>query len=160
MATNPCKCGYYGDAERECTCSAGEVERYRNKISGPIMDRIDLHIRLHNIKYEEYRNAESLDSKEMRKRIETAREIQDERFQNTSIRVNAQMNIKLLEKYVSLGKYEEDFLQSAYINYKLNPRTLTKIKKVARTVADLRQSDAVELMDLSEAIQYREDGLK
>ena len=61
------------------------------------MDRIDLHIRLHNIKYEEYRNAESLDSKEMRKRIETAREIQDERFQNTSIRVNAQMNIKLLE---------------------------------------------------------------
>lgn len=159
-ATNPCKCGYYGDAERECTCSAGEVERYRNKISGPIMDRIDLHIRLHNIKYEEYRNAESLDSKEMRKRIETAREIQDERFQNTSIRVNAQMNIKLLEKYVSLGKYEEDFLQSAYINYKLNPRTLTKIKKVARTVADLRQSDAVELMDLSEAIQYREDGLR
>lgn len=159
-ATNPCKCGYYGDPDRECTCSAGDVERYRNKISGPIMDRIDLHIRLNNIKYEEYLDMTSLDSKKMKKKIYLARQRQIERFGGSPFKTNGQMSLKDVDKYVKLEKYEEEFLQSAYTKYKLNPRTLNKIKKVARTIADLRNSDKVELMDLSEAIQYREEALK
>lgn len=157
-AMNPCKCGYYGDEQRECTCSPGEIQRYRNKISGPIMDRIDIHIRLHNIKYEEYVSGNSLSSKEMRCGIETAKKIQHERFTGTSISSNGQMTMKMIEKYVSLDECEEEFLKDAYKKYILNPRTLTKIKKVARTIADLRKSKNVELMDLSEAIRYREEG--
>lgn len=122
------------------------------------MDRIDIHIRLHNIKYEEYVSGNSLSSKEMRCGIETAKKIQHERFTGTSISSNGQMTMKMIEKYVSLGECEEEFLKDAYKKYILNPRTLTKIKKVARTIADLRKSKNVELMDLSEAIRYREEG--
>ncbi len=160
-ASNPCKCGYYGDEEKECTCTASEIQKYRGKISGPVMDRIDLHIRLHNIKYDELKDRRGMSSERMRKTIVAARDLQRERFaklfRSEKFSLNGNLGIRQVDKVIILGREEESFLQAAYERYMLNPRVLFKIKKVARTIADIAGREYVRTEDLSEAIQYREE---
>lgn len=154
-ASNPCKCGYYGDQERECKCSASEVNRYYNKLSGPIADRIDIHIRLNRVKYEELKSIESTTSSEMRKLVEEGRKVQIKRYRAEKIEFNAQLTPDLVEKYCIIKKDADDLLKSAYKKYEMNPRTIVKTKKIARTIADIRGSDLIEIGDVAEAIRYR-----
>ncbi len=158
-ASNPCKCGYYGDEEKECTCTAAEIQKYKGRISGPIMDRIDLHIRLHNVKYDELKTACALSSEDMLKMITEARKAQKQRFSERlphgKFVLNGSLGIAQAEALIDIGKTEEEFLRRAYGRYMLNPRTLFKIKKVARTIADIAGKENIDTTDISEAIQYR-----
>ncbi len=154
-ATNPCKCGYYGDKDRECRCTASEIDRYRNKISGPILDRIDMHITLNPVEYKELSSSKTMTSKEMGEMVEKARICQKDRMKDSKYNVNGKMSFAECEKYVVFEEGIESKIELVYKKYNLNPRTFQKIKRVARTIADLEQREKVNWEDLSEAIQYR-----
>lgn len=155
-ATNPCKCGYYGDPEHECTCSIQEVMRYQKKLSGPILDRIDMHIRLMPVDFNDLEVEQSLSTAEMKASIEAARRIQRERYAGIGITLNQQLDAHLAELYCHVDSDGKQILKMAYERLKLNPRTLLKVKKIARTIADLDGSENVEVGHINEALQYRE----
>ena len=155
-ASNPCPCGYLGDPVHPCKCSASEILRYQRRFSGPIMDRIDMRIYLSPVSYDELSAAESLSSEEMKEKIERARQIQALRYEGMGISLNQQLDEELVEKFVPLQQEEQNLLEAAYHKMKLNPRTLLKVKKLARTIADLEGSQQVQLHHLAESLQYRE----
>lgn len=158
-ATNPCKCGYYGDPTHSCTCTPAEIRAYNRKLSGPILERIDMHIQLQPVDYESLKDTETMSSETMRRQIESAGRVQRRRFAEVSaagITRNGQMNDAMTEAVCNLSKEAERFLNDAYKAMNLNPRSLMKCKKLARTIADIEQSEAVEVKHLAEAIQYRE----
>lgn len=155
-ATNPCKCGYAGDPFHPCTCTPREAEQYRNKLSGPILERIDMHLYLQPVAYSALTEEEGLSSAEMKEEIERTREIQRKRYRGTGIFLNQQLSGKMLEKYCALGKDENKLISDAYLRLNLNPRTLMRIKRVARTIADLSESECIGVSHLTEALQYRE----
>ena len=153
---NPCNCGYYGDPTRECTCSAGQIQKYLNKISGPMLDRFDIHIEVSAVKYEELsgkKDGESSDT--IRKRVENARKIQQERYKEYGIYCNSQLSASLTEKFCALNDECKFILKAAFENLGLSARAHSRILKVARTIADLEGSENIEISHLSEAIQYR-----
>jgi len=153
---NPCKCGYYGDATRECTCTPGQIQSYLGKISGPMLDRFDLHIEVPAIKYDELSDEKKGEtSAEIRKRVNNARKIQLERYKDTKIYCNAQLTPALMEKYCSLPEEGKLLLKTAFENLGLSARAHNRILKVARTIADLEQSEYIQTSHLAEAIQYR-----
>ena len=156
-AMNPCKCGYYGDSTRECTCTEAQVRHYLSRISGPLLDRIDLHVEVPAVKYQELSqksNGES--SAQIRKRVENARKIQQERFANFhGIYSNSQMTPKMTEEFCHLGEQEATILKAAFDNLGLSARAHNRILKVARTIADLANSPEIKVAHLAEAIQYR-----
>lgn len=156
-AMNPCKCGYYGDGTERCTCSDGQIKQYLGKISGPLLDRIDLHIEVPAVKYQELTDktpAES--SKEIKKRVEKAREIQKERFKNDKgVYCNAQMSEKMVLKYCALGEQEQLVLKQAFDNLGLSARAHNRILKVARTIADLKESENITVEHIAQAIFFR-----
>lgn len=154
-ATNPCRCGYYGDPNHECRCKPGEIDAYRAKLSGPILDRIDMHIQTLHVSYNQLGEGESMSSEEMSGMIKAAREIQGARYINESIMFNSQMDNKLVEKYCPLGPAENKMLNSAFDKLKLNPRTLLKVVKVARTIADIEGKERIDETHLAEALHYR-----
>ncbi len=153
---NPCPCGYYGSNIRECTCSQTAIKNYLSKISGPLLDRIDINV---NVKPVEYKNLESTKkietSKEIKQRVEKARNIQKERYKNTKILYNSELTPKLIEKYCELEKEGKSLMKKAFINYGLSVRTYTRILKVARTIADLEENEKINTQNIAEAIQYR-----
>lgn len=157
-ASNPCKCGYYGDPNHECRCSRHEIDAYRSKISGPIMDRIDIHLKLVPVRYEELTRGTNLSSEDMRQAVVNARSMQAERLRSTGFKLNSQMNISATGKYVVLDGESKRLLEQAYDTLNLNPRTLLKVKKVARTIADIDGSETVGVQHVAEALQYREQG--
>ncbi len=156
-AMNPCKCGFHGDSTRVCTCSESQIRQYLGKISGPLLDRIDLHVEVPAVKYNELSkksNAES--SKEIRSRVEAARKIQQERFSDyAGIYSNSQMTPSMVEKFCSLGEQETAILKSAFDNLGLSARAHNRILKVSRTIADLSGEENITVAHLAEAIQYR-----
>jgi magnesium chelatase family protein len=156
-AMNPCKCGYYGDPSRECTCSESQRSQYLAKISGPLLDRIDLHVEVPAVKYNELSSRSSGEtSTEIRNRVEAARKIQQERFKDyDGIYSNSQMTPKMVDKFCSLGEQESAILKSAFENLGLSARAHNRILKVARTIADLEESENITINHLAEAIQYR-----
>ena len=156
-AMNPCPCGYYNHPDRECVCKPGEVRKYLNKISGPLMDRIDLHVEVLPVPYEELSDARKGEpSAEIRKRVIKARKIQEERFKDYSdIHANAQMPSKLLQQYCALDQRSQDALRNAMRRLGLSARAYDRILKVARTIADLDGSERIGHDHLSEAINYR-----
>ena len=157
-ATNPCKCGYYGDARRKCRCSPAELARYQNRLSGPIADRIDMHIRLHALEFSDLSaEQKALSSAEMRAVIERAREIQRERYRGEAVCLNGQLDDHLAEVFCPLGREQTALAESAYRRLELNPRTLLKVRKIARTIADVEGSENIEVSHLAEALQYREE---
>ena len=155
-ATNPCKCGYYGDPDIDCKCTAGEVERYQGRLSGPILDRFDIHIMLERISYEMLSDQSScLSSAEMREMVRQARKIQKKRFEGSGITLNAQMNDRQTDRVVFLDKECEKILETAYDRLGLNPRTVARTKKIARTIADIEGCENVCAEHVCEALGFR-----
>lgn len=156
-AMNPCPCGYFGDEAHPCSCSPYQIQKYISRISGPLLDRIDLHIQVSRIKFAEIQGPSLEESSEqIRKRIEFARKIQIERFKKEDgIYYNAAMSIKLIEKYCDLGEKEKNLMHLAMDKMNLSARGYHRILKVSRTIADLEGKENIGLTHLSEAIQYR-----
>jgi len=160
-AMNPCPCGYYTDPRKACRCNTNKIASYMSKISGPLLDRIDIHIELPSIKYKELSDTKEAESSEIIKaRVEKARAIQRERFNSEGIFYNAQMNIKLTKKYCTLEDEARELLKMAMNELGLSARAYDKILKVSRTIADLAGSDAILAGHISEAVQYRGLDLK
>ena len=155
-AMNPCPCGYLTDPRHECTCSAQAVARYRAKLSGPLLDRIDLHVEVPAVSYEEIRSLQSgPSSSEVRERVIRAREIQRERYRGTGCRTNADLSGRLLDEYCRLGSLEHEFLGNAVNTLALSARAYTRILRVARTIADLEGAAELSLAHIAEAISCR-----
>ena len=156
-AMNPCPCGYYNHPDRECVCKPGEVQKYLNKISGPLMDRIDLHVEVLPVPYDKLSDSRRGEpSEEIRKRVVKARKIQEERYKNyPEIHSNAQMTTKLLQKYCVLDATGQEALRNAMRRLGLSARAYDRILKVARTIADLDGSEQIRHDHLAEAINYR-----
>ncbi|MCD4694509.1 YifB family Mg chelatase-like AAA ATPase [bacterium] len=155
-AMNPCPCGYYGDKDKECTCSAHQINNYQKKISGPILDRIDMHITVPRISYEKLSDEEKGESSEnIKKRIEIARTIQDERFKNKKFSINSEMDSENTKNFCILDQETKNILKLAMDKMKLSPRSYFKILKTARTIADLEESEKIKINHLTEALQYK-----
>jgi magnesium chelatase family protein len=156
-AMNPCPCGYYNHPEKECVCAPGIVQKYLNKISGPLLDRIDIHIEVTPVAFSELSTARSSEpSAKIRERVIIARKIQQERFKNhPGVYCNAQMNEKLLRTLCKIDDAGQTILKNAMEKLGLSARAYTRILKVARTIADLDSSEDIKTQHLAEAIQYR-----
>ena len=155
-AMNPCPCGYSTDPRHACTCSAQAVARYRARLSGPLLDRIDLHVEVPAVSYEDLRAARSgPSSSEIRERVLKAREIQAERYRGTNCRTNADLTGSLLEEHCRLGSAEHEFLGAAVRNLALSARAYTRILRVARTIADLEGVRDIALPHIAEALSCR-----
>lgn len=155
-AMNPCPCGYYGERNRRCSCSSYQVQRYRNKISGPILDRIDLHIEVPAVPLTELKNRQpGAPSGQARSRVLEARRIQVDRFQTLGLHANANMPQKLMDRYCRLDREGQRLLQEATERLGFSARAYYRILKVARTIADLEACEAIAPHHLLEAIQYR-----
>lgn len=153
---NPCPCGNYGSTKAECRCSASQIHKYLSKLSGPIMDRIDLHVEVDNVTYDDLKSEVLEESSEsIRKRVNEARKIQLDRFKNSKTYCNAKMNIVQSKKCCKLTKDAEDLLKLAFENLNLSARAHDRILKVARTIADLDKSDIISVDHVAEAIGYR-----
>jgi len=156
-AMNPCPCGYYGDPKRECRCSPGQVERYRQKISGPLLDRIDLHVEAPAVAYKELTDTMPAESSaSIRSRIISAREIQKHRFaKSRKTTCNARMNNTQLKEYCRLDDRGNELLKNAMADLNFSARAYDRILKVARTIADLSGSTSISPDHLLEALSYR-----
>jgi magnesium chelatase family protein len=155
-AMNPCPCGFLGDTKRECTCSSLHVQRYRTKISGPLMDRIDIHLEVPAVPYKDLAAAgEEASSAEILARVMVVREIQTHRFHRTVIHTNAQMNSRQIRKYCDIDTESSELLEKAMDRFGLSARAHARILKIARTIADLENSAHIRSPHVAEAIQYR-----
>lgn len=153
---NPCKCGFFGDPIRRCTCSDAQVHQYRSRISGPLLDRIDMHIEISPVQYNDLSSAKRGESSaEIKKRVDRTRKIQTERYKDYGIYSNSQLQAGLLDKFCHIGEEENKLLKSAFDNLGLSARAHSRILKVARTIADLEQSEDIKTAHIAEAIQYR-----
>jgi len=155
-AMNPCPCGNATDPEKVCICTPSQTARYRRKMSGPIMDRIDLHIEVPRLKFEKL-SSEQLEEKSqnIRKRVLASRAVQNKRFQNEKTLTNAEMDSKKIRKHCLVGEQEKQLLRSAISQMSLSPRGYHRLLKVARTIADLVGDRHISTSHLAEAIQYR-----
>ncbi|MBQ9867076.1 MAG: YifB family Mg chelatase-like AAA ATPase [Lachnospiraceae bacterium] len=158
-AMNPCPCGNYPDLQR-CRCSEEQVRRYLNKLSGPLLDRIDLCVEMGRISLDEYRQSNNgagntINSDMMREHVLAARKVQEERFANERICFNAQMGVAELERYVALEGEEREYMDRVYENLHLSLRSYHRVLKVARTIADIDGEAQVKLPQLKEALCYR-----
>ena len=155
-AMNPCKCGWYGDPSGRCTCSQGAVQAYLSRISGPLLDRIDMHIDVPSVEYEAMRRKERPEpSSAIRERVNAAREVQKKRFAGTEVSCNAYMTPAMIGQYCALDAAGEKLMQGAFERLGLTARSHDRILRMARTIADLEGSERIEAAHLAEAIQYR-----
>ncbi|MBI3099203.1 MAG: YifB family Mg chelatase-like AAA ATPase [Planctomycetes bacterium] len=155
-AMNPCPCGYHGDPKRECRCSPKQIQQYVSKISGPLLDRIDIHIEVPAVLYRELRGkSDGTSSAEIRRAVEDCRRVQSQRFAGEAIYTNGSMGSKHLKRWGTLGDEAEAILKQAMDTLHLSARAFSKILKVSRTIADLEHSAEISPAHLSEAIQYR-----
>jgi len=154
---NPCPCGYYNHPEKECVCSPGIRQKYLNKISGPLLDRIDIHIEVVPVPFDKLSGKESLESsKSIRERVTKARNIQQERFADLKgVHCNAQMSTRLIRQYCALDTAGQQLIKTAMEKVGLSARAYDRILKVSRTIADLEESENIQPFHLAEAIQYR-----
>jgi magnesium chelatase family protein len=155
-AMNPCPCGFYTDTQHECTCSPITIQRYRSRISGPLLDRIDIHIEVPAVKYKELAERSPGESSEaIRERVNRSRELQLKRFEGAPFFCNAQMGARDLRAHCQVDSAGERLLELAINRLGLSARAYTRILKVARTIADLEDGGPIQAHHLSEAIQYR-----
>lgn len=156
-AMNPCPCGYLGDKEKQCTCTEYQISRYQSRLSGPLLDRIDLHVDVPRLTSEELLNTQSSgeNSNDIRKRVVSARKIQAERYKNDGILTNSELTSKLIRKYCQIDKASAELLKIASVKYQLSGRRYDRILKLARTIADLEGSENIQQAHLMQALQYR-----
>jgi len=154
---NPCPCGFYNHPEKECTCPPGAVQKYLNKISGPLLDRIDLHVEVTPVAFSELSSTQNFEKSEtIRARVIKATERQAERFKdNPGVYSNAQMSSKMLKEICVITQVGSNLLKVAMERLNLSARAYDRILKVSRTIADLAGSDDIKPEHLAEAIQYR-----
>ncbi|MDW7771844.1 MAG: YifB family Mg chelatase-like AAA ATPase [Desulfobulbaceae bacterium] len=156
-AMNPCPCGYYGDPDRECACTPVQIQRYQNRLSGPLLDRIDMHVEVPAVKVKEIESSENgSSSADMRQRVNSARQIQGRRYAGAdSVYCNAQMTQALMKKYCRLDTASTEILHRSVEHFGLSARAYHRILKIARTIADLDQSPDITTKHITEAVQYR-----
>lgn len=153
---NPCPCGYYGSKDKECTCTPQMISKYMGRISGPLLDRIDICVEVNPVEYRKLDSEEKIEtSEEIKKRVDKARKIQQERYAKNKIFSNSELTPKLIEKYCKLDNKGKQVLENAFNKLKLSARAHGRILKVARTIADLEGSLNIEVKHVAEAIQYR-----
>ena len=157
-AQNPCPCGFYGDSTRECKCAPGQISRYHKKISGPMLDRIDIHLEVPAVKLEKLTDEQKIKSEtsaEIRKRVQYAKDMQLKRFKNKKISSNAEMNNKDIKSFCQLDEETINLLKAAIAKLKLSARSYYRILKLSRTISDLAKSEHVKMVHVAEALQYR-----
>lgn len=155
-AANPCPCGYFGDETRNCVCSPSAITRYQKRVSGPILDRIDIHISVPAVKVEKLTNTQKGESSaKIQSRVQKAREIQEKRFKTLAITANAEMSAKLMKKYCNLDEQSILLLKQAISKLNLSARSFHRVVKIARTIADLEESVKIKSNHVAEALQYR-----
>ena len=153
---NPCPCGNYGSKTQQCRCTASEIRRYVSRLSGPLLDRIDLQVEVDGISYEELRFAPpSEDSATIKARVEKARAVQRERYKGSGVHTNAQMTNAQMKKYCALSPECEKILEAAFKKLNMTARASTRVLKVARTIADLEGCADIQVRHITEAVQYR-----
>jgi len=155
-AMNPCPCGYFTDPTRNCVCTPTAVQRYRSKVSGPLLDRIDLHIEVPAVHFRDL-TIETVDesSETIQKRVQVARAFQTARYQEEGIRSNAQLRPRHLKKFCQIDAQSKKLVELAMERLGLSARAYNRILKVARSIADLDQRESISTADISEAVQYR-----
>ncbi|WP_422445861.1 YifB family Mg chelatase-like AAA ATPase [Thermoanaerobacterium sp. DL9XJH110] len=154
-AMNPCPCGFFGDPFHECSCAPYQIQRYLSRISGPLMDRIDLQVEVAPVKFADFEEPSTEDSAAIKKRVEAARLIQLERYEGQNIYYNSQLTPNLINRYCRLGRTEKLLMKEAFHRLKLSARAYNRILKVARTIADLDGAEAIGENHIAEALRYR-----
>lgn len=157
-ASNPCPCGYYGSSDKKCRCLPGQIERYRKRVSGPILDRIDLHIEVPAVKVEKLTSdvkEKTKNSKEIKKEVQKARNFQTKRFKGTKIICNAEMGTRDVKEFCSLSPECLNLLRQAVTTFQLSARSYYRLIKVSRTIADLAGEKEISPSHIAEALQYR-----
>lgn len=153
---NPCPCGFFGDQVKSCFCSPSQISRYKKKVSGPLMDRIDMHLEVPRVEIDKIASSNKAEeSKNVRDRVVLARLIQSKRYKGTKIKINSEMSGKELQASAQLGKESQDLLKSAANSLSLSARSYFRVIKLARTIADLEPSKDIESKHIAEALQYR-----
>jgi magnesium chelatase family protein len=155
-AMNPCPCGFSSDPEKNCVCSPSQIINYRKKISGPILDRIDMHIEVPRINFDKLTAIEEGErSSAIKKRVESARRLQAERFKNTPFITNSEMNSEAVKKFCQVDSVSQQLLKNAVNHMHLSARAYFRILKLSRTIADLGNKTNIEPVHIAEALQYR-----
>ena len=155
-AMNPCPCGFLGDPQHHCTCTPPMLQRYRNRLSGPLLDRIDLHVEVPRVPHKDLTDQSPAESSvAIRERVNRARKIQHERLAPFNLHANSQMQTRHIRKFCKLDKKGDALLEQVTDKLGLSARSFTRILKLARTIADLAGVEQIEILHLSEAIQYR-----
>ena len=158
-AMNPCPCGYLGDREKQCTCTDVQVQRYKSRLSGPLLDRIDLIINVPRLTTEELNNnkQESEPSAKIRERVVKARKLQAKRYENEGILTNSELTTAMIKKYCKLDEKSAEIMKLASQKYQLSGRRYNRVIKIARTIADLASSENISAEHITQALQYRSD---
>ena len=154
-AMNPCPCGHYDNPRKDCVCSPGAVLRYTKKLSGPMLDRIDIHLAVPEVEYEKLEGEGDVSSEDIREKVIGARARQRERFANLPIRTNAEMGIREIKTFIHLSDELRPIVRNAHEKYRLSARAYHRVLKLARTIADVENSDEIKERHLSEALSYR-----
>lgn len=156
-AMNPCPCGFLGDNKKRCTCSEAMINRYRSKLSGPLLDRIDIQIKVQRLDEDELLNVDNAceTSAEIRKRVIKARNIQLERYKNDGILTNSELDAKLIKKYCALDDSTKQFLKNAIVKFDLSARSYDRLLKISRTIADLDEKEKIDISHIAQALQLR-----
>lgn len=155
-AMNPCPCGFFGDPKHECYCTHHQIHRYRSKISGPLLDRIDLQVEVPSVPFKDLTQTDNAEpSRNIRNRVLAARKIQSNRFQKTNIHANAQMKSRHIRKYCQTNHQALALLETAIDKLGLSARAFNRILKISRTIADLDSEENISAAHISEAVQYR-----
>lgn len=155
-AMNPCRCGWYGHPSGRCVCSPAQIKKYAERISGPMLDRMDIHVTVAGVEYEAMRRKKDAErSADVRARVNAARAIQKKRFADTDTLCNAQMTPAMVGRFCALDTAGEKLLKNAFERLGLTARSHDRLLRVARTIADLDGADGIDASHLAEAVQYR-----
>lgn len=153
---NPCPCGFLNDPQKDCVCTPFQVQKYRRKLSGPLLDRIDLHVEVPRVQYEKLASEVVAEpSAKIRERVEQARQIQKNRFQNFNFNTNSEMKLKDIKLFCRLNENGQEIIKNAVYKYNLSARAYHRVLKLARTIADLAAAEAIHPDHINEALQYR-----
>ena len=153
-ASNPCRCGYYGDENHVCRCTRSQLDQYRGRLSGPVADRIDMFVNVYPVDFKTLKEDEGGSSQRLKEKVLAGRQMQADRFKGSGIFLNSQMEERHLKEFCPLGKEEEAFVESMVQRYHLSTRRVVKLMRIARTIADISQCRDMNMYHLASAFRY------